>query len=86
VASGAGFPGEFKADELTWRTHLTANPDHPWVYSEITAAKYYARGVVMHLGMDVGVGVGIDTRFMVIYSTVSNLATVMAANRPLEFL
>ena len=84
VASAAGFSGEFKADELTWRTQLTAHPDHPWAYSEITAAKYYARGVVMHLGMDVAAGGGADTRFMIIYSTVSNLATVMAGNQPLE--
>jgi hypothetical protein len=84
TASAAGFTGEFKADELTWRTHLTAHPDHPWVYSEITAAKYYSRGVLTHLGMDVAAGVGVDTRFMIIYSTVSNLATIMAGNRPIE--
>ena len=84
VASAAGFTGEFKADELTWRTPLTAHPNHPWVYSEITAAKYYARGVVTHLGMDVAAGVGVDTRFMIIYSTVSNLATIMAGNGPSE--
>lgn len=57
AASSHGFQGEYFADEITWRTPETAVADQPWpnVYSEEGVAKYLARGIVMHLGMDVAV-------------------------------
>ena len=83
LASASGFEGEYRADELTWRTPLNALADHPWTYSEITAAKYYARAVVMHLGMDVAASTAVDGRQTIIYTTVRNLATLMAGARPI---
>jgi hypothetical protein len=77
LASAHGFVGEYRADELTWRTPLNADSGQPWTYSEITAAKYYARGIVSHLGMDVAVGIMVDPRLMVIRSTTGNLCTLM---------
>jgi hypothetical protein len=82
MASAHGFRGEYRADELTWRTSVNPNPSQPRIYSEITAAKYYARGIVLNLGMDVAVGVMIDPRIMVIRSTTGNLCTLMAGAKP----
>jgi hypothetical protein len=72
VASAHGFDGEYQADEIGWATAETAVPDQPWVYSRTVAAKYFGRGILMHLGMDVGVGLGGANR------VVQNLCTVMA--------
>lgn len=88
LASAHGFAGVYSADEMTWRTPLNALADQPWVYSETVAAKYYARAIVMHLGMDVDVGIMVDPRLMVIRSTTGNLCTLMAGakveNLPVE--
>jgi hypothetical protein len=72
TATAHGFQGDYQADEIGWATPETAVPDQPWVYSPTVAAKYFGRGVLMHLGMDVGVGVPDDNR------VVRNLCTVMA--------
>lgn len=72
VASAHGFVGEYQADETGWATPETAISDQPWVYSPIVAAKYFGRGILMHLGMDIGVGVPDDN------SVVRNLCTIMA--------
>jgi hypothetical protein len=51
----------------------------------LQAAKYYARGIVMELGMDVVVGVeGLHNDAPWSYSTIRNLNTVMAGNKPAE--
>jgi len=81
-ATGSGFTGEFRADELTWRTPINPLPGQPWIYPEIISAKYYARGILMHLGMDIPVGADVGPFMPVIYSTVRNLSTVMAGNTP----
>jgi hypothetical protein len=67
-----GFDGEYQADELTYRTPATYDPGQPWVYSPVVADKYLTRGVLMHLGMDIGVGIGQEN------ATVRNLCTLMA--------
>lgn len=64
IASDHGFQGEYWSTEMGWCTPNQVppceNPDQPWgiIDSDRLAAKYYARGIVLHLGMDVGVGVG----------------------------
>jgi len=78
VASAHGFDGEYQADELTWRTPENAIPDQPWTYSPTVAAKYFGRGILMHLGMDVGVGLGGAN------DLVRNLCTVMAGAEPVN--
>jgi hypothetical protein len=55
-----GFDGQFIADELHWRTPATPQTigGNPWYYTDSVAAKYYARGIVSHLGQGIRVGIG----------------------------
>ncbi len=65
LASNSGFAGEYRADELTWRGLRNADPGQPWSYEDLIMPKYYARGVLMHLGMDITAGVDVDARYPV---------------------
>jgi len=82
VASAHGFEGEYFADELTWRDLEHVSPeDLPWLhaYSETVCAKYLARGIVIHLGMDVAVSQhGHYPDQLQLFCTIQNLCTVMA--------
>ncbi len=78
VATAHSFDGEYQADEIGWATPENQVPDQPWVYSPTVAAKYFGRGILMHRGMDVGVGVPDDNR------VVRNLCTVMAGAEPVD--
>jgi hypothetical protein len=80
TARAHGFTGEFRADEMVYRS-----PDCPWcaagdpLYSDLDAAKYYARGLVLHAGMDVGPGVaGMSSVRTPSFRTTQNLATLLA--------
>jgi hypothetical protein len=77
VASAHGFDGEYEADELTWSTHENPIPGQPWTYSLTVAAKYFGRGILSHLGMDVGVALGGKA-----YNVDQNLCTIMAGAQP----
>jgi len=86
MASAHGFRGEYMAEELVWRS-----PDCPWcnpndpLYSNTVSAKYYARGIVMHLGIDVSVGVaGNSSERLESFSVLQNLCTLMAGARPIS--
>ncbi len=87
TASAHGFKGEFIADELNYRTQRNPNIYEPWTYSEIVAAKYYARGTIINLGLGLTVGLcemepgNYDLPKMRI---VQNLATVMAGAKPID--
>jgi hypothetical protein len=87
TASAHGFEGEYFADELTWRTPLNPHPDEIWTYSETVSTKYYARGTIINLGLDLTVGLGemepgnYDSPKM---RAVQNLATIMAGNSPID--
>jgi len=84
VASSHGFKGEYIAEELLWLTSINALPNRP-TYTEIVAGKYYARGILMHLGMDVTVGTtGVNPLIPTLYSTVQNLGTAMAGAKPVS--
>jgi hypothetical protein len=85
TARAHGFRGEFRADELIWRTPATAIPDQPWPHpsTERRAAKHYARGIITNLGLGIAVsqhGVeewgGRGDSFEV----VQNLATIMSGH------
>ena len=84
IASAHGFKGEYVADELSWII-----PDciaYPYTYySETVAAKYYARGIMMNLGIDVIVSqfyaVPSAGHPMQIVHTIRNLATIMGGAR-----
>jgi hypothetical protein len=82
VASAHGFEGEYITEGLTWCTPEMTAPGELYTYSEIVSAKYYARSIVMHLGMDVTVtGGGVDPG-RAAFPTVQNLCTVMAGAGP----
>lgn len=78
TAAANGFVGEYRADELSWRTPDTAIPDQPWVYSPIVADKYFGRAALMHLGTDIDVGLGMHA-FLT-----PNLCTAMAGAEPVN--
>jgi len=88
TASAHGFQGEYWGTELTWCSEEFpwCHPlDQPWGQqkTDLLAAKYYARGIVMHLGMDVGVGIGgFQSAAPWSYPTMRNLNTVMAGSTP----
>lgn len=83
TASANGFNGMYEADELTWFTTNGQNWDG-WSkrYDDVVAAKYMARGIIMHLGMDITAGIAsaliFDPNWVAIPSTVRNLSTIMA--------
>ncbi|MCK5031956.1 MAG: hypothetical protein KAR64_10860, partial [Thermoplasmatales archaeon] len=86
TASAHGFTGEYTADELSWMTpECIAYPDT--YYSETVAAKYYARGIMMNLGIDVIVSQFYavpEEHPMQIVNTIRNLCTIMAGNRAID--
>lgn len=84
VASLHGFDGEYTSDEMVWRTRETYFPDEPWAYSETVAAKYCARGIIMHLGMDVSVSMAVTAYLPKYFSTQQNLCTIMAGAKPVS--
>jgi len=82
VASDNGFTGEYFAEELHWRT-----PDNPASseydgYTDSTASKYLARGIIRHLGMDFATGIANDNPNLDV--VVRNLTTIMAGVNPVE--
>jgi parallel beta-helix repeat protein len=84
VASAHGFNGGYQADEMGWRTPENSVPDDPWTYSSTVAAKYHGRGILMHLGMDVGVGIGLEYYYQMpsTVNVIRFLSTIMAGARP----
>ena len=83
VATAHGFQGEYTADEMVWWTEETAPPNEYYPYSEKKSAKYYARFIIMHLGMDVNILPGrTESDREVTFSTVRNLATIMGGAQP----
>lgn len=86
VASAHGFNGEYIAEELNWRTPRNPHPDEVWIYSETVAAKYYARGIVMHLGMDLTTGLALEEleQLPLMVRVIQNLCTVMAGAEPIS--
>jgi hypothetical protein len=85
MATAHGFQGEFSADEFVWWTEEDVPPWEPWTYSDKKAAKYFARFILMHLGMDVTVGPGgVSAGRVVSFATVRNLCTVMAGAEPVS--
>jgi hypothetical protein len=82
-----GFQGEFRGDEIGWCSPDEHNPEGCWhMYTNAIAAKYYGRGIAIHLGMDVAVHVGgMSDRRLETSALVSNLATVFAGSRAESF-
>lgn len=91
IAEAHGFVGEYWGTELTWCSYEYPTchaPDQPWEMqrTDKIAAKYDARGFIIQLGMDVGVGWGgletMDQPWA--YPTVKRLNTLMAGAQPIR--
>ena len=83
-ASSNGFSGEYMGSEMLWRTPLTLRfPGCPET-SPIQAAKYYARGITLHLGMDIIAGIGGADTIPPIISVVRNLSSSMAGHEAID--
>lgn len=70
---------------MSWTTATNPNEWGPWNYTDNVAAKHYARGIVMHLGM--GFLTGCEDAYGAykvrpIARVIQNLCTVMAGNKP----
>ena len=85
-ASAHGFRGDLFSQEMAWRTQHNPNPYEPWQYTDVQAGKYYARAIVMHLGMNIYAGIGGEAFGAIrpAVAVVRNLCTVMAGNRPTQ--
>lgn len=87
VAHAHGFTGEFEADEMNWQPF--SNPEiepNRRSYGEIAYAKYWLRGILMTLGMDVTAGnLRIPHTSTTALFAVRNLSTIMAGNEPVSF-
>ncbi|MFH1801493.1 MAG: hypothetical protein ABH804_01525 [archaeon] len=84
TSSSNGFTGEYLVDEMCWRTARNPHPDESWIYTEITAAKYYARGIIINLGLGLIAGMGEleSGDNLPKMKVVKNLATIMAGATP----
>jgi hypothetical protein len=88
TAAANGFNGDYWSTEVTWCSETFPNckgEGQPWGQAEtdIQAAKYYLRGIVMHLGMDVGISLGgFQTSARWSFPSIRNLSSVMAGAAP----
>lgn len=89
TAEAHGFRGEYWSTEMGWcpadADPPCENPDHPWdpVSTDKIAAKYLARAVVTHLGMDIAAGISHEHGPWY-EPTERRLATVMAGAAPTD--
>ncbi len=84
VASAHGFEGEYISEEMHWRTSETAHPHEYDGYSETTAAKYLARAIVLHLGMDITAGLAECLECQPKMNVIQVLSTLMAGAKPID--
>jgi len=88
TARAHGFGGDFHASEINWmiRDHplplITSQPR----YEEMVSAKYYARSIVMHLGLDVVAGIIDWGDNPSAKHVVTNLCTIMAGHEAINML
>ncbi len=95
TAAAHGFGGDYIAKEMTWGT--LDNPSlFGWDYTYTVAAKYYARGIVMNLGLNVIAGFtnvinesDVDSEYPVgtpfITRAIRNLSDIMAGASVVDF-
>jgi hypothetical protein len=86
ISRAHGFQGEFIADEITYSAGPCGGCDETVSISEIVAAKYMARAVMLHRGSDVMAGLGgISINQPVHFATLQNLAAVFAGAEAAPF-
>jgi len=85
MAAEHNFHGQYWGQDLSWSVW---GVDHPAEQTEwtkhtlIQSAKYHARGVVEHLGMDAGVSSTVNMNIPEFYYLVANLYTILAGAEP----
>jgi len=88
IAEQHGFAGTFQGDELNWLTPDQSLPFalQPWPneYSETQCAKYFARGVVTHLGLVDSASVILLNNRPLVYGAIQALCTAMAGNESID--
>jgi hypothetical protein len=86
VAAFNGFQGEFMTEEMLWRTPDMPHETEPDRFTDISAAKYYARSIIIHLGHDVAPGLALppDDDMPHAYAIIRSLSTIMAGTRPAD--
>ena len=84
IAASRGFDGAFEGDELNWLTPDQTYNDWPNEYSESICAKYFARGILIHLGLLDSTSVILLLDRPAIYGTIQNLCTAMSGNESID--
>lgn len=84
IAFAHGFEGEYRADEINWRTPRVVEGYWQPMFSATKCAKYYARGILMHLGMDVMAGVITWGDNPMAESVFRYLCTIMAGHEAID--
>jgi hypothetical protein len=86
AATSNGFKGEFFDEDMLWRTPSWPHQSEPYGFTDISGAKYFARAIAMHLGLDVTTGLAVvqqDDRQRS-NSVIRTLSTVMAGAQPVD--
>jgi len=79
LATSEGFEGEYMVGEMVWRTaDDPLDVDLPR-FSECIVAKYYARSIITHRGLDIITGIALHSA----HDTIHNLCTIMAGAEPI---
>jgi hypothetical protein len=83
VAASAGFKGEYLVEEMIWRTPAYPHETEPDGFTDVSGAKYLARAIIIHLGLNVTTGVAVVPEDVGprSYSVTRALSTVMAGAR-----
>ncbi|HLC06006.1 MAG TPA: hypothetical protein VJK02_23465, partial [Anaerolineales bacterium] len=82
IAAENGFEGEWMAAELTWSTEDNPDPASPFRFTVPQVAKYYARAIVLHRGLDMWAAVGGPYWMPLPAKVIRNLTTVLDGAEP----
>jgi hypothetical protein len=77
IAADNGFVGGWMAAELTWSTEDNPDPASPWRFTVPQVAKYYARAIVLHRGLDMWAAVGGPYWMPLPAKVIRNLTTIL---------
>lgn len=60
TAAAHGFRGEYLVEEMLWRTpEYAPHESEPYGFTDVSGAKYLARAIVLHLGLNVTTGLAL---------------------------
>jgi hypothetical protein len=86
VAASNGFKGEYLVEEMLWRTPSSPHESEPYGFTDVSGAKYYARAIVIHLGLNVAPGLAVvpEDERPLSHSVIRSLSTIMAGAQPTD--